>query len=352
MTTSTWTKLGLTVAALLVTGQTCTINLGTSRQLDGGVFRSDDHGQTWVQKNFVRQEKNRRVSLDDATGRVLLFNPENSDHIYLGTLENGVWVSTNAGDQWHPTSLRAGAYNCLAFDPLNSSVMYTASGAVVLKSVDGGLSWATVYTESQPGHTVNCVAVDPASGNTIWATTSGGKIIISNDYGNQWTLISTVPAMEPRLFYVEPGGSGRIFLFTKTSGIFRGDERGKVWTNLSTPLTTLAGATDIRAVAVTDQGWFIATAYGLLKSVDQGAQWTGVTTLVSPTSVPIQSIAVNPSNGQEMFITTDQRLHHTTDAGASWAVTTLPTSRTPYLLTFDPLKNDRLYFINYKPKKK
>lgn len=352
MTISTWSKLGLLVVALFLTGQSCSISLGTPTRQDGGIFRSDDHGQNWQQKTFVSQDKKRRISIDDVTGRVLVYNPTDSNHLYLGTLASGIWTSTDRGDRWQATSLRSGTFDCIAFDPQNPRVMYTATGAVVLKSVDGGVAWTTAYTESQPGHLVNCVAIDPLDGRTVWATTSGGKVLISNDYGAQWTLIGMIPAMEPRLFHVVPDGSGQIILFTKTNGIMKGEQRGKAWADLTKPLATLAGATDIRAVSVQPSGWYIATLYGLLRSTDQGQTWNRIPTLVSPSSVPIQSIAVNPQNPAELFITTDQRLHHTTDGGASWAVTNLPTSRVPYLMSFDPGNTDRLYFMTYKPKKK
>lgn len=352
MTTSTWSKLSLIAVSVFLTGQACTINIGTSAKQNGGVYRSDDHGQFWAQKNFISQDKKQKVTLDDVTGRVLAFDPKNSDRLYLGTLVNGVWMTTNGGEQWQPTSLRSGLFDCLAFDPQNSQVMYTATGPVVLKSTDGGTSWKTVYTESQPGHLVNCVAVDPTDGRTVWATTSGGKLLISTDYGTQWSLMALIPAMEPRLFYVVPDGSGQIYIFTKNNGILHGEARGKTWSDLSKSLVPLLGGTDIRAVVVNTSGWYLATGYGLLKSTDLGASWHSIPTLVSPSSVSVQSIAVNPNNAAEMFITTDQRLHHTTDGGTSWAVTTLPTDRVPYLMTFDPSKNDRLYFITYKPKKK
>ncbi|MEK7537551.1 MAG: hypothetical protein AAB619_01095 [Patescibacteria group bacterium] len=350
MKTSIWSKLALVVLGLIVSGQACSISIGSSVRPDGGVFRSVDRGQTWTQKNFVQVDKKRTVSLDDVTGRVLAFNPTNSDQLYLGTLANGIWVTTNGGDQWRPTSLRSGAYDCLVFDPLNPQVMYTAAGQQVLKSIDAGQTWTTVYTESQPAQAVNCVIVDPVDDRQVWATTSGGKVLLSEDYGQRWTLVSSVPALQPRQLYIS--ADGLIYIFSRTNGIYRSDTRGRTWTDLTPALQKYSGATDIRAVSLTADRWFLGTAYGLLKSEDRGVSWSPVPTLVTAGSIPIQSVAVNPKNTQEIFVTTDRRLHRTVDGGASWSVSTLPTGRIPTLLTFDPARSERLYFTTFKPPKK
>ena len=151
MTILSWRKIGLLAAGILLTGQSCQINIGTVTNLDGGIYRSDNHGLSWVQKAFVGQVKKRTVAINDVSGRMLVFDPQNSDTLYLGTLQNGIWKTTNRGDQWTATSIKAGDYQCLAFDPLNSQLLYTDANNVVLKSVDGGKNWGVIYTEAEPG---------------------------------------------------------------------------------------------------------------------------------------------------------------------------------------------------------
>jgi len=352
MKISIWSKLSIVTVALFLTGQSCSISLGSSAQKDGGVLRSDDHGKTWTQKNFVRVEKKRNILLDDVTGRALVFDPKDSTHMYLGTLANGIWETKNNGDQWTPTSLRSGAYECISLDSLNPQVMYTAAGQTVLKSTTGGQSWTTVYTESQPDQAVTCVIVNPINDREVWATTSGGKILFSDDYAQRWTLVHTLDPMVPRLMYIPTDKPSQLYIFTRSNGIFRAEGRGQIWTNLTLKLPQEAGADDIRAVQIHSQGWFLATARGLFKSTDLGVTWTMIPTLITTGSVPLQNVAVNPTNAQDIFITTNQRLHHTIDGGASWSVITLPTARLPVLLTFDPNQSDRLYTATFKQQKK
>jgi photosystem II stability/assembly factor-like uncharacterized protein len=53
-------------------------------------YRSDDSGETWV-----------RVSLPfPGTVEAFTSNPSRAGHIYLGTPDDGLWVSTDFGDSW------------------------------------------------------------------------------------------------------------------------------------------------------------------------------------------------------------------------------------------------------------
>lgn len=353
MTISIWSKrkyLGLSVALVLM-GQSCSISLGGS-YVDGGVFRSDDHGTTWRQANAVSTTGKQQLNLNDVTGRVLVFAPDDHRHLYLGTLANGIWTSADRGDHWVPTALRSGAYDCIEFDPLNAQVMYTSSGSLILKSIDSGLHWTTVYTEPQPNNAVNCLLVNPSNGQEVYATTSGGKILRSTDYGNTWTLMYTFPTgMEPRRLYMAKEPNAKLYIFTRANGIFRGEHRGDQWTDMTEALTNFPAAKDIRQVTIVNNRWYLATSYGLLTSSNRGVSWTSIPVVVNNASVPIQDVAVNPLNTNEVFITTNQQIHHSTDGGRSWSVRTLPTSRLPVLLTFDPVQPDYLYFATFKQQK-
>ncbi|MBI2984531.1 MAG: hypothetical protein HYY50_02805 [Candidatus Kerfeldbacteria bacterium] len=355
---TSWPRLKplvVTLAALLLLGQGCTIRIGQPTTNDGGVFRSDDHGQTWMQKTFVGRQKKRLLTISDVSGVALVFDPRDHKHIFLGTRVNGLWQTTDSGEHWQPTTLRAGRFDCLSFDPDNSQILYTASGSTVLKSTDGGGSWSPVYLEAQPGHIVKCVIVNPLAGNEIWALTSGGKLILSQDYGQRWTVRTTMTPLEPRRLTFDFDGSGRIYVFSTTGGIYVIRDHGTTVENLSAPLQSFSGGSDIRAVTIVSgptPSWYLGTLYGLLVSHDRGLTWTSIPTLVTPRSVAIENVAVNPRQSDEIFIIAGQKLHRTTNGGTSWSVSTLPTKRIPTLLTFDPTDPDQLYISTLKPVKK
>ena len=66
------------------------------------------------------------------SGRVnaIAFNPSNSNIIYIGAADGGVWETTDGGTTWTPLtdgqcSMSMGA---LAIDPINSNIVYAGTG--------------------------------------------------------------------------------------------------------------------------------------------------------------------------------------------------------------------------------
>ena len=66
------------------------------------------------------------------SGRVnaIAFNPSNSNIIYIGAADGGVWETTDGGTTWTPLtdgqcSMSMGA---LAIDPVNSNIVYAGTG--------------------------------------------------------------------------------------------------------------------------------------------------------------------------------------------------------------------------------
>src|SRR5262249_43586485 len=154
----------------------------------------------------------------------------------------------------------------------------------------------------------------------LWLVTSGGKVIQSDDYGQHWQLKLNVPAFAPRKLLVDPDGSGKLYVFTQTTGLFVIAADASSYQDLSFVLKPFRGSSEIRAVEThtSPTRWWIATRGGLLTSTDKGASWKQINTLVNPGSVPINSVAVNPQNDLDLFISTTQKLHHTTDGGITW----------------------------------
>ncbi|GEM_PF-2459924 len=350
------TAIVVGLIALATLGQSCSISVGNTKPKDGGVYRTDNQAGTWRQKTFIRTEKKRRIGLDDATINFLLIDPQNGDRLYAGVRGLGLWTSANRGEQWSATGLRTGTYRCLGFDPKNDQILYLASGSQIQKSTDQGKTWTIVYTEPQARQTIDCLAVDPSRDNILWTVTSGGKVIRSTDYGANWTLVNTVKTITGIVrLEVDPVTHGLV-VFTSRQGIHRFDPSGVQETDLTAPLALYKGAKAIADVEVvtTSSGelWYLATAFGILTSSDGGSSWRQISTLLNPNSTPVANISVNPKNIAEIYLTTGRRLHRTTDAGASWAVTTVPTSRQPVWLTIDGHNPEQLYFGTFVPEQK
>lgn len=352
-------RLIITVVAagLLLTAASCSISFRTSKQLDGGVFRSADAGETWTQVvNAGQTKKNQPIRIDGVGVQFIRFDPLSSSTLYLSTRGSGIYRSDSSGDAWVKTGLTTGTYGAFAIDPSSPSILYAGSGGTIVKSTDGAASWSPIYLESQPNRGITDLAVKPGNTGHVLAATNTGEILLSNDYGNTWQLFSKLGVADSisRVFFA-PGSSTMLYALTPASGIFRSTDMGKTWASLTQNLALFPGAAAISSVAILPDNTdtlYIASAYGLLKTADSGATWQAIQTLVALGSQPIQHVAVNPDNPQILYALIGNKLRKSTDGGINWdAKISIPTSRIITTLIMSPDNPSQLFIGTLKPKK-
>lgn len=132
------------------------------------VYKSVDGGETWTD---ITAEINFSGVFAGATS--ILVDPTNTQTVYVGIYQGGLWKSTDRGVSWSQ-ALGEDIYT-VAFDPTNSDVLYagTGAGSMVNKSVDGGATW-TSANPSQLGScdgvgAVRSIAIDPHNTNVVYA---------------------------------------------------------------------------------------------------------------------------------------------------------------------------------------
>lgn len=232
------------------------------------------NGTTWVPigPSPVRQ------GASQVNGRVnaIAINPNNPNVIYVGAAFGGVWKSTDAGANWTPLfdqqpSLGVGESNAIAIDPNNTDVIYVGTSSRffgtptpskgILKSTDGGGSWAVLGANYPPGvsgnadlifgsASLNRIIVDPANSNILYAGASNG-LYRSTNGGRDWTLGSNGfgDAETLSLDTSSPVGARVLFAGVRSSGVRRSTDGGQTWTQV------LTAATPAVAGALTMNGW-------------------------------------------------------------------------------------------------
>jgi hypothetical protein len=165
------------------------------------------------------------------SGRVsaIAVDPTNSDVVYAGGAQGGVWKSTDAtsaSPHWTPLtdsqpSLAVGA---IAIDPADTNIVYVGTGEAngscdsyygqgILRSADGGATWTQLAGNTGgpfAGQSISKIVIDPATAGTtgattLWASTAlgflssgteqcalatgiyNGAAWRSTDSGNTWT---------------------------------------------------------------------------------------------------------------------------------------------------------------------
>src|SRR5437762_1523013 len=119
-------------------------------------------------------------------GRVLAVSgvPGEAEHFYFGSVNGGVWETTDAGRTWRPIfdSQPTGSIGAIAVAPSKPSVLYVGTGEAdmrsdiaqgdgVYKSLDGGRSWTHIgLADSQQ---IGRIIVHPQDPQTVYVAALG-----------------------------------------------------------------------------------------------------------------------------------------------------------------------------------
>ena len=282
------------------------------------------------------QEEN--VSPDnEVSGAVqaLLPHPTNPDIAYVGSVNGGIWKTTNARaakPNWVPLtdSQESLAIGALAFDRTNPNRLIAGTGSAssfgfdggraigLLLSEDAGATWSTISlpTGDEPAR-VTQVLLD---GDRIIATTSNGEddegdVFVSNDGGV--TFLKSEDLQLPRANYsdmvVDPTNTDRIYVGAAQAGVFRSDDGGATWQNVSVNDDSANGLNDVltqdsanrvRLAAGSDgRVYAAAAASGQLAYIgytsDLGAHWTAMDLPQTPDGDDGEPIGLNPQEEGE-----------------------------------------------------
>lgn len=229
----------------------------------GGVWKTEDAGQTWenISDGFF----------GGSIGAVAV-SEWDPNVIYVGTGEktlrgnvssgNGMWKSVDAGKTWKHIGLEDSKHiTRIRIDPRNPDLVYAAVlghlyGANpergVYRSKDGGKTWERSLFVNDKVGAVDLM-LDPVNARILYATT--------------WNVKRT-----PYSF--ESGGEG--------SGLWKSTDGGNTWQNLSTNEGLPKGTLGIIGVTVSpvnhDRVWAIveANSGGVFRSDNGGEKWVKV----------------------------------------------------------------------------
>ncbi len=245
-----------------------------------GVYKSVNGGRRWRKlRSGIPKEANRT--------RTLHLDPSDPNRIYAGTIE-GLYVSGDAGENW--THLVPDVVvNSIAVSPADSrSILVGTDDAGVLKSVDGGKSFAPAnrgFIHRQVG----ALALDPEHPGLILAGLaqdgSHGGFFVSRDQGASWRAYNEglgAAAASIRAI-LQSRRSERVYLAT-AGGVFAGVPFRQPWTKLpgtgqwAVNALSFESASEARLLVGTDRGLYrleaaSETASPVALAGDAGAVW-------------------------------------------------------------------------------
>jgi len=258
----------------------------------------------------------------NVTGRVtaLAIDPKNTNIIYLGGAQGGVWRTSNGGQSWTPLTDDAPtqAIGSLAIDPTNSNIIYAGTGEGnfsadsffgmgILKSTDGGQTWQNLAVDDFVGRAVNKVVIDPSNTNVIYAGIASAFAGISG-------------GVNPTL---------------AINGVYKSTNGGQSFTPSLRITTAAASGSTVFDVAMDPNNPAVLYAtingQGIFKTTDSGANWTRLTGGLPSTGFGRPDIGIAASNPSILYASfSDSRsddllnIFRSTDGGNSWSSVTKP----------------------------
>lgn len=278
--------------------------------VQGGVWRSTDYGNEWVNIS------DGKIPITAQTIGALAVAPSNSKVIYAGSGErdirgdvdtgDGIYKTTNAGKTWAYAGLRdTHTTTGIVIHPTDPNIVYAASmGHVftsnpergVFKTTDGGKTWKKILFVDNGTGAIDIV-MDPTNPNVLYATMWQAQRV-------PWKLTS--------------GGPG--------SGLFKTTDGGVHWVNLSQHPGFARGILGRIGVAVAAGNprvvYAIVQAHdgGVFRSNDAGATWKQVNNQMKlrQRAFYYMSVFVDPKNAQVAYAPQVDDVFKTTDGGVTW----------------------------------
>ncbi|HTY11513.1 MAG TPA: T9SS type A sorting domain-containing protein [Bacteroidota bacterium] len=203
------------------------------------IWLSTDNGTTWNYKNELPDE-------------YLYTIAANGTNIFLGSLEYGIWLSTDMFSSLQQSDDGLTNYSILSFAFIGTNVFAATQGGVCL-STNNGNSWAQVDSglPNPTGSYVPQISVYAlvACGSNLFAGVNG-DLFLSTNNGASWSELTNISSVN-----VLAASDGNLFAGTD-HGVFLSTNNGANWMTVNAGLTD----TSVISLAVMGSNLFVQTS--------------------------------------------------------------------------------------------
>lgn len=316
----------------------------------GGVFVSTNKGEKWTAISSV-PTVNGTKNFANASVYGLIQDPNDSKALYWMTRGQGMLYSYDDGKSWKQavSPMDKGFVYGVAIHPKDNCTVYATNGRQILKSLDCNRSWEESYREGRPDVTVRSIAFDPFNNHFIYALTSKGDLLRSEDGGSSWKPIKRFKAKGAKVVF-DANREGLIYVTTRKRGLYRSIDGGETWESLKENMKEFARATNYRTFHVypTEANHiYWISEHGIMFSKNAGEDWDVFELITPPGGAAIYGFAINPKNEKEMYYTATiqgkSTFYRTEDRGKNWVTKRLPSGQVPTSVRIHPKETNWIY---------
>jgi len=284
-------------------------------------------------KTFSPLELPGSISLKNFGATALVQDPDNGEVWWMGTTTSGILQSSDNGRAWQSVpGYAAGGLVTLVRVP-NSDALFVATvrdkRGRIMYSQDRGATFKEAYSTPAENVSVTALAVDQINTDIIYATTSDGLLLRSQDKGQSWEPGRRFPGYITRIV-IPKISPQEMYIVVSKNGVYHSSKRGEAWDDLVNiptrkggDLRSFTGGTDIFEFshAPNNAGEFLlATTGGILHSQNFGVSYTRLNSIILPSAVPVLSVSYDPRHPNVIFATAGNGLYRTDDDGLSWSI--------------------------------
>jgi photosystem II stability/assembly factor-like uncharacterized protein len=334
-----------------VIGDAGTFYMGTPL---GGIWKTTSAGVTW----FPIFDQETSV---DSIGAIQVA-PSSPNIVYAGagdpiggSLGNGMWKSTDAGNSWQHIGLEDTVkIDSIVVDPADPSLVVVSAlgdsnhhGGGVYRSTDGGQTWANVLKPADYDGTRDLqyafddpsvmLAATQGTGGFGAGGAPGGagnqakrepaKVFKSTDEGQTWTEIKIPPFPGRVALAIAMHSNGkRMYIVGNNiengSGLYRSDDGGATWRHMAGKDLRISNGQGAYSSGVfvdsqnPDILYTMSTA--MYRSTDGGDTFEPFKG--APGGEDYHKLWIDPTNGKRMLVGSDQGASVTLDDGKTWSL--------------------------------
>lgn len=210
-------------------------------------------------------------------------HPTDPDIIFAGTVNGGVWKTTNAtsANTWTPLTdgLQSQSIGAIEFDVTDPTFNTLLAGTarwsnynsigddqgLLYYTTNSGASWTVFSPAVLSNQKISSVA---ARGNTWLVSSTSGGVYRSTNGGASWANINGLNGLGTggtQDMAADPSNANRFYVSMTGGGgkLFRTDDTGATWTDVTGTVTGVSGASRVRlAVNASAGAVYVAVGAG------------------------------------------------------------------------------------------